>query len=304
MPRAPRSVNAVENASGNEQNTNEKLTKKVAPAKNGASTRKASLAREHVAVEKAIQGLDAAEVPKKNTPDWDSWSKRYTVTLQHAIYTVHNIVANEETFNKLKKKGDDRTKKCANHLRTLKDWVRNAPGALPKEERHKEKAVTEKTSILLGPFVDWVRNENPFPGLSVPDEFFKLMPQRPRRSQPETAVLATTKAATTSPSESTQHELPPKDAWARLLVALAIYDYGLRPKWPVEKLMEESTGKRNQGLYATLSKFCKEIGMPGLSSTTSVRNAVQSALASLKQDDVERLQKRLQVIDDRKRAAD
>ncbi len=303
MARVSKSSDAVENVPGNEQNTDEKLTKKAAPAKNGASTRKASQAREHVAAEKAIQGPDAAEVIK-NTPDWDSWSKRYTVTLQHAIYTVHNIVANEETFNKLKNKGDDRTKKCANHLRTLKDWVRNAPEALPKEDRHKEKAVTEKTSILLGPFVDWVRDKKPFPGLKVPKEFFKLKPQSPRRSQPETAVPATTKAASTSPSESKEHELPPKDAWARLLVALAIHDYGLRPKWPVEKLMEESTGKRNQGLYATLSKFCKEIGMPGLSSTTSVRNAVQSALASLKQDDVERLQKRLQVIDDRKRAAD
>lgn len=302
MARASQSSDGVDNATGNEQNTDERLTKKVAPAKNGASTRRAAQTRERVAAEKAVQGPDKDDVIK-NTPAWESWSKRYTVTLQHAVYTVHNIVANEKTFNKLKEKGDKRTKKYGNHLRTLKDWVRNAPDALPKEDRDKDDAVTEKTRILLGPFVKWVRDEKPFPGLKVPKEFFKLKPPSLHRSQLETAVSPETGATAKNPSESKELENSPKEAWAKLLVALAIYDYGLRPKWPVEKLMVESTGKRNQGLYATMSKFCKEIGMPGLGSTTSVRNAVQSAVESLEKDEVERLQRRLQTIDDRKRGA-
>ncbi len=285
MARVSKSPDAVEIVPGNEQNKNEKPTKKIAPAKNGASTRKASLARERVAAEKAIQDPDAAEVTEKNTPDWASWSKRYTVTLQNAIYTVHNIVANEKIFMKLKEKGDPRTKKYANHLKTLKDWVRNAPHMLPKENPDKEKAVTEKTRILLGHFVEWVREESPFPDLEIPPQFFALSPPTPKTLRVEDSLpeIRSINAQATPQKYSDSERERLNKTWARLVVLMAVEHYGFMPDWPPNKLKKP---KSVQGVYGPLARLSEEVGVDLLKDRSTVSSAFIAAVETMGKDAV------------------
>lgn len=385
MPRAPKPSAAADNTEKKDKASRKTPAKKTTPVKKAESTKSAARNRERVAAAKAAQSMSYGGRSKTSTPDWASWNKRHTVTLRDAVYTVHNILANKTVFDELKENEDPRTDKYSNHLRTLKDWVRNAPDALPVEDRHKGKAVTEKTSIVLASFVAWVKETDPFPGLKIPPKFFELTPPTPKKSlvedrenealppkedarassvnadadqatqpqsetaaassntksdaeappphgatvatsssrepdeslqklniqsgredqsvestkpQAHSALSATSPASSSSASTAEEPELPFKKAWPRLLLAIAFEHYGLRPKWPVEKLMEESTGKKEEGLYGPLSKYCKGIGMPGLGSVSSVRNAIQSAMALLSREEIERLQKGIQRVEE------
>lgn len=243
------------------------------PAKKGAPT----------------QSATSQDSVAKNIPVWDSWGKRHTITLVDAICTVHNIVGNQRVLEKLKKGRDPRTKGFNTHLKTLKDWVRNEPDVLPLEDRHSGGKVTNSTSILLAPFIQWVKVEKPFPGLDIPHEFFELTPPVPRRAEAKTAQKAPSPVKKEE-SSSGEHDEVMHKKWAKLLIALAMKDYGLQPKLPAKELMAHSRGKKDAGLYAPLSEFCKDHGIDQLSQSV-VKEAFEGALEFLGADFVDRLKK-------------
>ena len=77
--------------------------------------------------------------------------------------------------------------------------------------------------------------------------------------------------------------------WVKLLIALAMMDYDLKPKLPAKGLMEHSRGKKAKGLYRPLAKYCKDHGIDRL-SVGSVKEAFEDAVEFLGQDFVDRLQ--------------
>ena len=299
MARASNSANAVEYALGNEKRNTQ--AKNDMPVEEASATKKSSSAREREAAAKAAQAMG---VGNANSPDWDSWNKRPTITLWQAIYTVHNIVANKDVFDTLKQRGDPRVKKYNNHLMTLKSWVRNDQEALPVEERHKGKEVTAKTSILLASFIHWVKETDPFPNLQIPSQFFHLSPPKPKSQR--TAVSSSEVPATVSTDSSGagSQALQPKQiqatspalldveaeglnkTWARLVVLMAIEHYGFMPDWPPNKLKQP---KSVRGVYGPLAKLSEEVGVELLKDRSTISNALLMAVETVGKDAVEKI---------------
>ena len=292
MPRTTKSSSA--------DNSSEKASDKVSKAKGmaeadkraptkkarAASAKKSGSATNEQSLTPSADSQKPAEI---NIPAWDSWGKRHTITLMDAICTVHNIVANKRVLEKLQKDRDPRTKNFNTHLRTLKDWVRNDAGALPVEERHNGKEVTASTSILLAPFIQWVKETKPFPGLDIPPKFFELTPPVPRRPEKKAAQEASSPGKKQEAS-SVAHDEAMHKKWAKLLIALAMKDYGLQPTLPAKELMAHSRGKKDAGLYAPLSEYCKDHGIEQLSHSV-VKEAFEGAVEFLGADFVDRLKK-------------
>ena len=292
MPRTIKSSSA--------DNSSEKASAKVSKAKGMEETDKraptqkakaASAKRSGPATNErsSTQSADSQNPAEKKIPAWDSWSKRHTTTLIDAICTVHNIVANKRVLEKLQKGRDPRTKGFNTHLKTLKDWVRNEPDVLPVEDRHSGEKVTNSTSILLAPFIQWVKETKPFPGLDIPQKFFELTPPVPRRAE----VVTTQRGPSPVKKEESsggEHDETLHKKWAKLLIALAMKDYGLQPKLPAKELMAHSRGKKDAGLYAPLSEFCKDHGIDQLSQSV-VKEAFEGALEFLGADFVDRLKR-------------
>ncbi|WP_304350207.1 hypothetical protein [Comamonas testosteroni] len=292
MPRTTKSSST--------DNISEKDSAKVSKAKSTAKVKKSTPPQKASDVpakktgstaNKGSQTLssESQESVAKNIPVWDSWNKRHTITLVDAICTVHNIVGNKRVLEKLQKGRDPRTKGFNTHLKTLKDWVRNEPDVLPVEDRHSGVKVTNGTSILLVPFIQWVEETKPFPGLDIPQEFFELTPPVPRSAEVKTTYKAPAKVKKEE-SSSGEHDEVLHKKWAKLLIALAMKDYGLQPKLPAKELMAHSRGKKDAGLYAPLSEFCKDHGIDQLSQSV-VKEAFEGALEFLGEDFVDRLKR-------------
>lgn len=292
MPRTTKSSST--------DNISEKDSAKISKAKSAAKVKKTTPPQKASPVPAKKTGSTAnkraptqsatpQESVAKSIPVWDSWEKRHTITLVDAICTVHNIVGNKRVLEKLQKGRDPRTKGFNTHLKTLKDWVRNEPDVLPVEARHGGGKVTNSTSILLAPFIQWVKETKPFPGLDIPQKFFELTPPVPRRAE----VVTTQRGPSPVKKEESsggEHDETLHKKWAKLLIALAMKDYGLQPKLPAKELMAHSRGKKDAGLYAPLSEFCKDHGIDQLSQSV-VKEAFEGALEFLGADFVDRLKK-------------
>ena len=309
MPRAPKSVTVAEkNHREKETAHKDSDTKALVTSKEEVFDKKSASVQDPTPVKKSAPGKtrsparkaaplsDLQKRPVKNTPAWDSWNRRHTVTLTDAICIVHNIVANQKTLEKLQSNRDPRTKGFNTHLRTLKDWVRNAPDVLPVEEKPEEKVVTGSTRILLAPFIQWVKETSPFPALEIPPEFFDLNPPTPRTYQAKVTFEAQSisKEKSVVAAHAEKFEEPQHEAWAKLLIALAMKHYGLVPKFPAKDLMATSRGKKDDGLYAPLSRYCTEVGIARMTTSDTVRKAFESALTLLGKKFVERIEQQAQ----------
>lgn len=241
------------------------------------------------------------EVLLKNTPAWADWSKRHTVSLFSAICLAHNIGPSSKTLEKLRRKRDTRTFKFPNHLNTLKDNVRHVPDLIVEASKSKKKP-TDDTKILLKPFIDWVKNTDPFPGLSIPTEFFAITPLIPVIVTPSSILHISTrkaaepvaiKASTEAPTESVKLN----KRWAQIMIAMAIKKYDLVPQWPTSKLLKP---KQVTGLYGPVSDLCKQYKLKGSTDRTTVRDAFIAALDTLGEGAVAEL---IKAINEEKKSA-
>lgn len=119
----------------------------------------------------------------RRRPNWVVWRGRSTVSLYSAICLIHNITPGHDYVNELREAGDSRCKHFDGHLITLKqsqpldERLRAVPPFGPK--------LTDRTFISLRGFIDFVRKHDPFPGVTIPKEFWALEP--PLLSAPATA---------------------------------------------------------------------------------------------------------------------
>lgn len=241
------------------------------------------------------------EVLLKNTPAWADWSKRHTVSLFSAICLAHNIAPNRKTLEKLRSKRDTRTSRFPNHLNTLKDNVCHVPELIVEASKSKTKP-TNDTKILLKPFIDWVKNTDPFPGLSIPTEFFAITPLIPvvvtlpnihHVLTGKAAEPVVIKASTEAPTESVKLN----KRWAQIMIAIAIKKYDFVPQWPTSELLKP---KQVNGLYGPVSDLCKQYKLKGSTDRTTVRDAFIAALDTLGEDAVTEL---IKAINDEKKSA-
>lgn len=227
------------------------------------------------------------EVRLKNAPAWTDWSKRHTVSLFSAICLAHNIAPNRKTLEKLRSKRDTRTSRFPNHLNTLKDNVCHVPELIVEASKSKTKP-TNDTKIFLKPFIDWVKNTDPFPGLLIPPEFFAITPLIPvvvtspnihHVFPGKAAEPVIIKAATEAPTENVKLN----KRWAQIMIAMAVKKYDFVPQWPTSELLKP---KQVIGLYGPVSDLCKQYKLQGSTDRTTVRDAFIAALDTLGEDAV------------------
>ena len=241
------------------------------------------------------------EVLLKNTPAWADWSKRHTVSLFSAICLAHNIMPNSKTLEKLRSKRDTRTSRFSNHLNTLKDNVCHVPALIVKASKSKTKP-TDDTKIFLKPFIDWVKNTDPFPGLSIPTEFFAITPLIPVAVSPPNIHQALAGKAVESvikkaSAEAATENIKLNKRWAQIMIAMAVENYDFVPIWPTSELLKP---KKVNGLYGPVSELCKQYKLSGSTDRTTVRNAFIAALDTLGEKAVTEL---IKAINDEKKSA-
>jgi hypothetical protein len=241
------------------------------------------------------------KAPLKNIPVWADWNKRHTVSLFKAICLAHNITPNRKTLEKLREKTDARTLNFQNHLNTLKDNVRHDPALIGEASKSKVKP-TDDTRIILKPFIDWVKNSDPFPGLSIPPDFFAITPlipvavPSPNINQALTEKAAESVIKKTSTVASTEN-IKLNKRWAQIMIAMAVDKYKLVPIWPTSELRKF---KRVHGLYGPVSELCQKYKLRGSTDRTTVRDAFLDALDLLGEAAVTKL---INAIDDPKKSA-
>ncbi len=120
-------------------------------------------------------GTPTKETKKpRHQPNWVVWQGRPTVSYFSAICLIHNVTPGRKYVAKLSELGDPRCKNFDGHLTTLKkfspidDRLRSVPPSDAKP--------TDRTEVSLRGFVDFVRDRKPFPGVAIPDEFWRLNP--------------------------------------------------------------------------------------------------------------------------------
>ena len=110
----------------------------------------------------------------RHQPNWVVWQGRPTVSLFSAICLIHNITPGRKYVAKLSELGDPRCKHFDGHLTTLQKWqplddrLRSVPPSDAKP--------TDRTEFSLRSFIDFVRDRTPFPGVTIPAEFWNLNP--------------------------------------------------------------------------------------------------------------------------------
>jgi predicted DNA-binding transcriptional regulator AlpA len=120
--------------------------------------------------------MDVTKGTKKprHQPNWVVWQGRPTVSLFSAICLIHNITPGRKYVAKLSELDDPRCKHFDGHLTTLKKF-------LPHDDRlwsvpPSDAKPTDRTEVSLRSFIDFVRDRMPFPGVTIPDEFWRLNP--------------------------------------------------------------------------------------------------------------------------------
>ncbi len=102
------------------------------------------------------------------------WQGRPTVSYFSAICLIHNITPGRKYVAKLRELDDPRYKHFVGHLTTLKKWqlqddrLRSVPPSDAKP--------TDRTEVSLRSFIDFVRDQMPFGGVTIPAEFWRLNP--------------------------------------------------------------------------------------------------------------------------------
>ena len=110
----------------------------------------------------------------RHQPNWVVWQGRPTVSLFSAICLIHNITPGRKYVAKLRELDDPRCRHFDGHLTTLHKWqpiddrLRSVPPSDAKP--------TDRTEVSLRSFIDFVRDRTPFPGVTIPAEFWRLNP--------------------------------------------------------------------------------------------------------------------------------
>ncbi|WP_342617543.1 AlpA family phage regulatory protein [Rhodoferax sp. GW822-FHT02A01] len=120
--------------------------------------------------------LSVPNEPKRprHQPNWIVWNDRLLVSLFSAICLVHNITPGRKYVAKLKELDDPRCRHFEGHLLTLKQWQRldDRLRSFPASDTEP----TDRTEISLRSFIEFVKDQNPFGGITIPNQFWQLKP--------------------------------------------------------------------------------------------------------------------------------